>query len=145
MTAPAVRAEDVVRGARKLGGQHHATVRRRPPAGTSAVLSAAVAGGSGTRSAGDAPVTAAEYQDQDRRDDVAARAVANDAVPLTTTLCSVHLSASARAGELEPLHLLDLDRPLVDRELARAAGTRRSGPTALHVLRGAGGPGRRIA
>jgi pyruvate ferredoxin oxidoreductase alpha subunit len=50
-------------------------------------------------------------------------------------------SASLRAmlldavtGRLEPLTFLDLDRQVVDRELARAAATRRSGPTAENVL-----------
>jgi pyruvate ferredoxin oxidoreductase alpha subunit len=47
----------------------------------------------------------------------------------------------AIADRLEPLTFLDLDRGLVDRELARAAQTRRSGPTAENVLRDLrGGP-----
>jgi pyruvate ferredoxin oxidoreductase alpha subunit len=45
----------------------------------------------------------------------------------------------AEAGYLEPLTFLDLNRDVVDRELARAGAVRRSGPTAenvLHDLRG---------
>jgi pyruvate ferredoxin oxidoreductase alpha subunit len=45
----------------------------------------------------------------------------------------------AEAGYLEPLTFLDLNRDVVDRELARAGAVRRSGPTAenvLHNLRG---------
>ncbi|HEU4424102.1 MAG TPA: transketolase C-terminal domain-containing protein, partial [Pilimelia sp.] len=40
----------------------------------------------------------------------------------------------AVTGGLEPLTFLDLDRRVVDRELARAAATRRSGPTAENLL-----------
>jgi pyruvate ferredoxin oxidoreductase alpha subunit len=40
----------------------------------------------------------------------------------------------AVAGGLEPLTFLDLNRELVDRELGRAAATRRSGPTAENLL-----------
>ncbi len=38
------------------------------------------------------------------------------------------------AGYLEPLTFLDLNRDVVDRELARAGAVRRSGPTAENVL-----------
>jgi pyruvate ferredoxin oxidoreductase alpha subunit len=40
----------------------------------------------------------------------------------------------AEAGYLEPLTFLDLNRDVVDRELARAGAVRRSGPTAENVL-----------
>jgi pyruvate ferredoxin oxidoreductase alpha subunit len=40
----------------------------------------------------------------------------------------------AEAGYLEPLMFLDLNRDVVDRELARAGAVRRSGPTAENVL-----------
>jgi len=45
---------------------------------------------------------------------------------------------AAAAGELEPLTFLDLDTGLVDRELARMSGTRRSGPSAENMLRDLG-------
>jgi pyruvate ferredoxin oxidoreductase alpha subunit len=51
----------------------------------------------------------------------------------------------AHAGDLEPLHMLDLDVRLVVREVARTAAARRSGPAAANLLRDAGPPGRRIA
>ncbi len=51
---------------------------------------------------------------------------------------------AARAGTLEELHLLDLDRSIVERELERVTAKRRSGPTATNVLRDAGPPMRRI-
>jgi pyruvate ferredoxin oxidoreductase alpha subunit len=44
-------------------------------------------------------------------------------------------------GELEPLTFLDLDQELVDRELARAARQRRSGPSAENILRDLAGGG----
>jgi pyruvate ferredoxin oxidoreductase alpha subunit len=40
----------------------------------------------------------------------------------------------AEVGGLEPLTFLDLNRDVVDRELARAGAVRRSGPTAENVL-----------
>jgi pyruvate ferredoxin oxidoreductase alpha subunit len=40
----------------------------------------------------------------------------------------------AEVGRLEPLTFLDLNRDVVDRELARAGAVRRSGPTAENVL-----------
>ncbi len=46
--------------------------------------------------------------------------------------------AEAAAGELAPLTFLDLDTGLVDRELARMSGTRRSGPSAENMLRDLG-------
>jgi pyruvate ferredoxin oxidoreductase alpha subunit len=45
---------------------------------------------------------------------------------------------SAEADELEPLTFLDLNRPLVERELARAGERRMSGPAAENMLREAG-------
>jgi len=48
------------------------------------------------------------------------------------------LVEQAAAGALEPLTFLDLDRALVERELARMASRRRSGPTAENVLRDVG-------
>lgn len=53
--------------------------------------------------------------------------------------------AAARAGTLEELHMLDLDWGIVERELARGAEKRRSGPTASNVLGDAPHPMRRIA
>ena len=47
----------------------------------------------------------------------------------------VQLLETAAAGELGRLTFLDLDRSLVDGELARAASARRSGPTAENLLR----------
>jgi len=44
----------------------------------------------------------------------------------------------AIGGGLEPLTFLDLDRALVDRQLARERGTRRSGPLAESILRDIG-------
>jgi pyruvate ferredoxin oxidoreductase alpha subunit len=44
----------------------------------------------------------------------------------------------AIADRLEPLHFLDLDRGLVERELLRQAESRRSGPTAENILRDVG-------
>jgi pyruvate ferredoxin oxidoreductase alpha subunit len=44
----------------------------------------------------------------------------------------------ADAGALPPLSFLDLDHALVDRELGRAARTRRSGPPAENMLRDLG-------
>jgi len=52
---------------------------------------------------------------------------------------------AARAGTLEELHVLDLDWKLVQREIARSAERRRSGPTASNLLRDVGPPARRIA
>jgi pyruvate ferredoxin oxidoreductase alpha subunit len=52
--------------------------------------------------------------------------------------------ARAHSGDLEALHMLDLDTRLVERELARSAETRRSGPTAANLLRDAGPPRRAI-
>jgi pyruvate ferredoxin oxidoreductase alpha subunit len=45
------------------------------------------------------------------------------------------LLTEAVADRLEPLTFVDLNRPLVERELARAAKQKDSGPTAEHVLR----------
>jgi pyruvate ferredoxin oxidoreductase alpha subunit len=44
----------------------------------------------------------------------------------------------ALAGRLEPLSFLDLDRPLVERALAREREARRSGPLAESILRDLG-------
>jgi pyruvate ferredoxin oxidoreductase alpha subunit len=41
-------------------------------------------------------------------------------------------------GRLEPLTFLDLDRAIVDRQLARERETRRSGPIAESILRDLG-------
>jgi pyruvate ferredoxin oxidoreductase alpha subunit len=41
----------------------------------------------------------------------------------------------ATADSLEALRFVDLDRSVVERELARMAGDRRSGPSAENVLR----------
>ncbi|MFC8513259.1 pyruvate ferredoxin oxidoreductase [Streptomyces sp. NPDC057257] len=57
--------------------------------------------------------------------------------PITKT--SLHrLFDDAMAGRLEQLTFLDLDTELVDRELARMAKTRRSGPSAENMLRDVG-------
>jgi pyruvate ferredoxin oxidoreductase alpha subunit len=48
------------------------------------------------------------------------------------------LFEKASRDELEPLTFLDLDRALVDRELARGRQLRRSGPSAENMLRDAG-------
>jgi len=45
---------------------------------------------------------------------------------------------AAVAGRLEPLEFLDLDRELVDRELARQRANPRSGPAAENILRDVG-------
>ena len=50
----------------------------------------------------------------------------------------LRLLADADAGELDVLTFLDLDHDLVDRELARMATRRRSGPTAENILRDIG-------
>ncbi len=55
--------------------------------------------------------------------------------PITTT--SLHLLLR-RAAELPELTFLDLDRGLVDRELARRGATRKSGPHAENLLRDLG-------
>jgi pyruvate ferredoxin oxidoreductase alpha subunit len=52
--------------------------------------------------------------------------------------------AAAHAATIEELHVLDLDWKLIDRELARAAEKRRSGPTASNLLRDVGPSMRRI-
>ncbi len=49
-----------------------------------------------------------------------------------------HLFTRAAADELEPLTFLDLNTELVERELARAAAARRSGPAAENILRDLG-------
>ncbi len=46
--------------------------------------------------------------------------------------------ADAHADKLEDTHFLDLDWQVIDRELARAEGTRRSGPVAENILRARG-------
>jgi pyruvate ferredoxin oxidoreductase alpha subunit len=50
----------------------------------------------------------------------------------------------ARAGALEDVHFLDLDRGLVAREITRMSEARRSGPHASNILRDAPHPMRRI-
>jgi len=50
----------------------------------------------------------------------------------------------AIAGGLEPLTFLDLDRAIVERQLARERETRRSGPIAESILRDLGAVGARI-
>jgi pyruvate ferredoxin oxidoreductase alpha subunit len=50
----------------------------------------------------------------------------------------------ARAGALGDLTFLDVDQTIVDREVARAAATRRSGPPAANVLRDTGPAMRRV-
>ncbi|QOV33734.1 pyruvate ferredoxin oxidoreductase [Streptomyces ferrugineus] len=55
------------------------------------------------------------------------------------TKASLHrLFDDAMAGRLDPLTFLDLDTELVERELARMARTRRSGPSAENILRDVG-------
>jgi pyruvate ferredoxin oxidoreductase alpha subunit len=54
------------------------------------------------------------------------------------------LFTRAAADELEPLTFLDLNAELVDRELARAAASRRSGPAAENILRDLGAVATRI-
>jgi pyruvate ferredoxin oxidoreductase alpha subunit len=54
------------------------------------------------------------------------------------------LFTRAAAGELEPLTFLDLNTALIDRELSRAATTRRSGPAAENILRDLGAVASRI-
>ncbi|MEU6379884.1 pyruvate ferredoxin oxidoreductase [Streptomyces sp. NPDC046909] len=55
------------------------------------------------------------------------------------TKASLHrLFADAVAGRLGHLEFLDLDTALVERELARMAATRRSGPSAENILRDVG-------
>ncbi|WP_405539744.1 pyruvate ferredoxin oxidoreductase [Streptomyces sp. NBC_00075] len=55
------------------------------------------------------------------------------------TKASLHrLFADAPAGRLGQLTFLDLDTDLVERELARMARTRRSGPSAENILRDVG-------
>jgi len=51
----------------------------------------------------------------------------------------------AVADRLEPLTFLDLDRGLVERQLAREAQTRRSGPIAENVLRDVGAVAAKVA
>jgi pyruvate ferredoxin oxidoreductase alpha subunit len=51
---------------------------------------------------------------------------------------------AALAGTLEPLTFLDLDRPLVERALAREREQRRSGPLAENILRDLGTVASRI-
>ncbi|MBO3751996.1 pyruvate ferredoxin oxidoreductase [Streptosporangiaceae bacterium NEAU-GS5] len=52
------------------------------------------------------------------------------------TKASLHrLFADAIAGRVGPLTFLDLNRELIERELRRAAQTRRSGPSAENMLR----------
>jgi pyruvate ferredoxin oxidoreductase alpha subunit len=57
--------------------------------------------------------------------------------PITRASLSV-VFRSAMAGTLEPLTFLDLDRPLVERALAREREQRRSGPIAENKLRDLG-------
>jgi pyruvate ferredoxin oxidoreductase alpha subunit len=54
------------------------------------------------------------------------------------------LFTRAAADELEPLTFLDLNTGLIDRELSRAAATRRSGPAAENILRDLGAVASRI-
>ena len=51
----------------------------------------------------------------------------------------------AAADRLEPLTFLDLDRRIVDRQLARVAQTRRSGPIAENLLRDVGTVAAKVA
>ncbi|HYS36196.1 MAG TPA: hypothetical protein VEO01_11250, partial [Pseudonocardiaceae bacterium] len=55
-----------------------------------------------------------------------------------------NLFADAMADTLEPLTFLDLNRSLVDGELARMRASRRSGPTAENILRHVGAVASRI-
>ncbi len=57
--------------------------------------------------------------------------------PITRTSLEDLVSRAVR-GELAPLTFLDLDHAAVDRELARMAGARRSGPSAENLLRDLG-------
>ncbi len=57
--------------------------------------------------------------------------------PITTASLQAMLT-QAIAGGLEPLTFLDLDHELVERELARAQDSRRSGPAAENILRDVG-------
>ena len=52
--------------------------------------------------------------------------------------------ADAIDGRLEALTFLDLDQGIIERERARMAGTKRSGPTAENVLRDLGTVASRI-
>jgi pyruvate ferredoxin oxidoreductase alpha subunit len=54
------------------------------------------------------------------------------------------LFTRAAADELKPLTFLDLNTGLIDRELSRAAATRRSGPAAENILRDLGAVASRI-
>jgi pyruvate ferredoxin oxidoreductase alpha subunit len=54
------------------------------------------------------------------------------------------LARMLRADRLPPLTFLDLDHSLIDRELARFAAARRSGPTAENLLRDLGAVASRI-
>ena len=54
------------------------------------------------------------------------------------------LFAKASADALPPLTFLDLNTELIDRELSRAAATRRSGPAAENILRDLGAVAARI-
>ena len=54
------------------------------------------------------------------------------------------LFLKAAADELEPLTFLDLNTELVERELARTAAHRRSGPAAENILRDLGAVASRI-
>ncbi|HTZ93011.1 MAG TPA: 2-oxoacid:acceptor oxidoreductase family protein [Streptosporangiaceae bacterium] len=54
------------------------------------------------------------------------------------------LFTKAAADDLEPLTFLDLNTGLIDRELSRAAATRRSGPAAENILRDLGAVASRI-
>jgi pyruvate ferredoxin oxidoreductase alpha subunit len=53
--------------------------------------------------------------------------------------------AAAHASSLEELHMLDLDDKLIERELARSAEKRRSGPTASNLVRDVGPSMQRIS
>jgi len=63
--------------------------------------------------------------------------------PITSASLRTLLTMAAD-GRLEPLTFLDLDRDLVERELARMASERRSGPTAENLLRDLGAVASRI-
>jgi pyruvate ferredoxin oxidoreductase alpha subunit len=60
------------------------------------------------------------------------------------TKASLRTLFTAAAADLAPLTFLDLDRSLVDRELARMRANRRSGPTAENILRDVGAVASRI-